>query len=78
MDVVPNAASFLNTNAQHNVYNSLSKTVCGDGRRTPDEQCDEGADSKASDAEWYTIREGYRCQVPYDATSHCSSCGYYL
>ena len=51
-----------------------SKTVCGDGRRTSDEQCDEGADSEACDAKWCTIIEGYTCQVPYNATSHCSSC----
>ena len=59
---------------QHLQQSSCSKTVCGDGRRTSDEQCDEGAGSKACHEDRCTIEEGYTCEVPYNATSHCTKC----
>ena len=62
---------------RHLQQSFCNKTVCGDGRRTSDEECDEGAGSEACHAEWCTIAEGYTCEVPYNATSHCTTCSFH-
>ena len=55
------------------------KTLCGDGVRTSDEECDVGNASLAgcnpanlAGCNPCSIQEGYQCQTPYNATSTCS------
>ena len=58
---------------QHLEQSFCSKTVCGDGRRTSDEECDEGtASSVGCNPQSCTIQEGYRCEGSYNATSYCT------
>ena len=49
------------------------KALCGDGLRTSDEECDEGYESFVGcNPQSCTIEDGYRCQTPYNTTSHCT------
>ena len=58
---------------QHLQQSSCSKPVCGDGRRTSKEECDGGSGpSVGCNPESCTIEEGYECESPYNATSHCT------
>ena len=52
---------------------SCSSTVCGDGLRTSNEECDEGSQSFVGcNPESCTIQDGYQCVTPYNATSICT------
>ena len=52
---------------------SCSMTICGDGVRTSDEECDGGSELFVGcDPEFCTVEDGYHCDTPYNTTSHCS------
>ena len=49
------------------------KELCGDGLRTSNEECDGGYESLLGcNPESCTIEDGYKCEIPYNATSHCT------
>ena len=54
------------------VLSTCHRTVCGDGLRTSDEECDDGDNATCDGCNAHCqVEDGYECRGPYNGTSNC-------